>query len=344
MGWYAVLLLVPLFAQYRWQRIGPAHEAKKIPALHQLVSNHPDRPLVLLLGSSRGCYAFRAGCLDGMADSDGQALSVYNFGIPATGPMSSLFYLRDMIADGIRPRLLLLEVLPPLMCEVQRGSLTEEGMLGFESISAHRLVQWLPYLYRPEKRAQVWLEGHFLPWYAFRRQMQLELKCLAASKAFPTYDPIDAWGWRIVHPVPLSPVDRACRLAVARGGYSPGLGNFRLGRRPTQALRETLDLCYREKIPTALVLMPESSVFRDWYSEDAKPAIHALLGELRQTYGVSVIDAEAWLADDDFEDGHHTQLHGADVFTCRLHAEVVRLLAQSEADKMCPSRARSAAE
>jgi hypothetical protein len=319
-------------AQYRWQRIGPAHEAKKVPALHRLVSNHPDRPLILLLGSSRGGCAFRAGSVDGRTDSDGQPMSVYNFGIPSTGPISSLFYLGDLIAEGIRPRLLLLEFLPPLMCEAQRGSLTEEGMLGFESISARRFVQWIPYLDRPEKRAHQWLEGHFLPWYTFRGPLQLELNCLAAGKAFPTYEPIDAWGWHIAPPGRRPAAELAYRRAIARGGYSPGLGNFRMARKPLRALRETLDLCRREKIPTALVMMPESSEFRGWYGANAKKEIDDLLVELHQSYGVPVVRAESWLADEDFEDGHHVVLHGADVFTCRLHAEIVRLLAKPERD------------
>jgi hypothetical protein len=74
--------------------------------------------------------------------------------------------------------------------------------------------------------------------------------------------------------------------------------------------------------------MPESSAFRSWYSEDARTAIHGLLDELRQTYSIPIINAECWLDDTDFEDGHHTLIHGADVFTYRLHAELPRLLAQ----------------
>jgi hypothetical protein len=328
--WYAVVLVVPLVLQHRWQRIGPAHEARKWPALQQLVSNHTDRPLLVMLGSSRGCWAFRAGSLNGMPDSEGRPLSAYNFGIPATGPISELFYLRDMLAQGIRPRFLLIEFLPPLMCEAQRGALTEEGMTGFENVSARRFLQWLPYLYRPEKRARLWLEARINPWYAFRRQIQLELRCLALRQKFPTYEPIDDWGWHISAPLPFPAEERERRMESARGGYSPGLGHFRLGKKPTKALRELLDLCRQEKIPAALVLMPESSEFRSWYSEDGKTAIHNLLDDLRQTYGFPVIDAENWLADEDFEDGHHTLLHGADVFTFRLHAELLALMGRSK--------------
>ncbi len=331
--WYAVLLVIPFCLKHRWQRIGPAHEDRKWPALRDLVSNHPDRPLLLMLGSSRACWAFRAGSLDGMPDNDRRPMSVFNFGIPATGPISELFYLRDMLAEGIRPRYLLIEFLPPLLCEAQRGALTEEGMTGFEQVSARRFLQWLPYLNRPEKRGRLWLEARINPWYAYRRQIQLELKCVAAHEPFPTYEPIDDSGWHISAPVPFPDDVREQRVEQARGGYSPGLSHFRLGKKPTRALRELLDLCRSEKIPAALVVMPESSEFRSWYSDDAKKAIHGLLDDLRQTYGIPIIDAECWLADTDFEDGHHTLLHGADVFTYRLHAELPQLLAQFKSAK-----------
>jgi hypothetical protein len=330
MIWYLVALLFPVLMKDRWQRIGPANEDRKWPALRNLVRQDTDRPLLLMLGSSRACWAFRAGCLEGMPDCDGKPLHVYNFGIPATGPISEFFYLQEMLAEGIRPRFLLIEVLPPLMCEAKRGALTEEGMMGFESISAARFLEWYPYLNRPGKRGRLWLEARIAPWYTFRRQIQLEARCLLERTPFPTYQPVDASGWTILAPVPFPAEARNEKLDIARGGYSPGLGSFRLGKKPAQALRQTLDLCRREKIPAALVVMPESSEFRSWYSEEAKASIQDFLTELRKTYGVEVIDAQRWLADEDFEDGHHTLLHGADVFTYRLHAELPRLLSQSK--------------
>lgn len=331
--WYAVVLMIPLALKDRWQRIGAFNEARKWPALRQLVSQDPERPLLLMLGSSRGCWALRAGSLDGMPDSEGRPIHAYNFGIPATGPIHQLFFLRQLLAEGIRPRYLLVEFLPPLMCEAQRGALTEEGMTGFETLSTHRFLEWWPYLHRPGKRARLWLEGRIAPWYAFRRQIQWELICLAKQKPLPSYQPIDAWGWTILSTTPLSAEMRAQNLETARGGYTPGLSNFHLGKKPVQALREVLNLCRREQIPAALVVMPESSAFRSWYSDEARTVLRNLIDELKQTYGVEVIDAQNWLADEDFEDGHHTQLHGADVFTYRLHAELPRLLSQSAAVK-----------
>ncbi|MGH9640391.1 MAG: DUF1574 family protein, partial [Bryobacteraceae bacterium] len=245
--WYAVVQLFPLLLMDRWQLIASANEARKWPALRRLAAKDGDRPLLLMLGGSRACWGFRAGDLDGMPDSDGRPLRVYNFGIPATGPIYSLFYLRDLLAEGIRPRFVLIEYVPPLMNEGQRGALSEEGMTGFAWLSAHRMRQWLPYLRRPKRRIHTWLEARLAPCYAFRRQLQLELQFLVEGKSFPMHEPVDAWGWHLPALLPLPSYELLYRRNMARIGYPPGLRRFRLGKIQTKALRDLLELCRREK-------------------------------------------------------------------------------------------------
>jgi hypothetical protein len=326
--WYVAFQIAPTLLKDRWQRIGPYYEARKWPALEQLVAENPKRPLLVMVGSSRTAWDFQAGSLDGMPDSDGRPMLVYNFGVPSTGPLFQLFCLRDMLAKGIRPRFVLLEFLPPLLCEARRGVLSEDSMLEYESFTVHRMLQWLPYLRNPKKWISLWLESRIAPCYVFRNYLLTELKCLVTGQPPPRHGPFDDRGWHLALPF-ISPLAHQTALVAARGGYGPGLMNFRLGKIPNRAIHELLDLCQREKIPAALVLMPEDSHFRSWYSLEAKTAIRNLLDELKQTYGVEVIDAQRWLPDEDFEDGHHALLNGSIIFTKRIRAELPRLLAQS---------------
>ncbi|MGH7172606.1 MAG: DUF1574 family protein [Gemmataceae bacterium] len=336
--WYAVFNLFPLLIQDRttefpWHTIGAAMEARKLPKLRQLAAEDGDRPLVLMMGSSRVCWAFRAGDLDGMPDSDGRPLRVYNYGIPATGPIYELLAVRRLLAEGIRPRLLLIEFLPTLMCKHHHGALNEENLMVVESIGARRLLQWLPYLHRPATSAGLWLGSRVYPWYAFRHQIRLQATCLVNRRSCPTYGPIDESGWHIPFATDWPIFEQWSRLAIERVNYYPAISRFRLAKEPTRALHELLDLCRRERIPTALVIMPESSQFRGWYSYGSKKPLRGLLDELRRTYGVEVIDANRWLGDWDFEDGQHAVLHGVKVFTSRLRAELPRLLARSQTAK-----------
>jgi hypothetical protein len=326
--WYVAFQMAATILKDRWHRIGPYYEFQKWPALEQLVAENPDRPLLVMVGSSRTAWDFQASALDGMPDSDGRPMLVYNFGIPSSGPCFQLFCLRDMLAKGIRPRFLLIEFLPPLLCEARRGVVSEDSLLAFESLPLRRMLQWMPYLRNPKKGVIRWVEARIAPCYTFRSYVVAELTCLATGNPMPKHIPIDNRGWHLSVPA-IAPLLHEIRSAEAHAGYSPGLTNFRLGKTQYRAIHELLDLCRREKIPSALVVTPEDSRFRSLYSPEAKTAIRNLLDELRQTYGVECIDAQYWLPDYDFEDGHHALLGGALIFTRRIRAELPHLLAQS---------------
>ncbi len=328
--WYVAFQMTATVLKDRWLRVGPYYELQKWPALERLVAEEPDRPLVLMVGSSRTAWAFQASSLDGMPDSDGRPMLVYNFGVPSTGPCFQLFCLRDMLAKGIRPRLLLIECLPLMWCETQRGVVSEDSLLAWESLSLHRMLQWLPYFPRPRKCVNLWVQARFAPCYALRGDIVSELIALATGDPIPKHVPIDNRGWHLSPPM-IAPALHEIHMAEAFAGYWPGLVNFRIGKTPYRAIHELLDLCRREKIPSALVLMPEDSRFRRLYPPEAKVTIGKLLDELRQTYGVEIIDAQTWLPDYDFEDGHHTLLGGALIFTRRIRAELPRLLAKATA-------------
>jgi hypothetical protein len=329
LAWYAVAQLAPALVKDRWRTIAPANECHRWPALRRKLAEEPNRPLVLMLGSSRACWAFQAGALDGMPGPDGRPLRVFNFGIPATGPIHEWLYLRDMLAEGIRPRLLLVEFLPPLLCAPERGVLSEEGTTGYPWLSVRRFLRLRPYLARPGRRGREWLQARIAPWFAFRQQILGEVQHLAVGTVLPyDYPPVDEWGWRVMLPLPFPASERARLLELAHDGFASGLGHFRMGTGPNKALHDLLDLCCRERIAVALVLMPESSEFRSWYSAEAKAATRGLLDELSREFGAAVIDANRWLADEDFEDGHHVLARGAWVFTSRLSQEIWQLLAR----------------
>src|SRR5581483_1793148 len=168
------------------------------------------------------------------------------------------------------------------------------------------------------------------PCYTLRKYIVDDLTSLATGSFRPKHYPIDNRGWHL-SPPPIYPALHEIRLAQAGAVYWQVLRNFRMGKTQDRAIHELLDLCRREKIPSALVLMPEDSRFRSWYSPEAKTAVRNLLDELRQTYGVPCIDAQFWVPDYDFEDGHHTMLGGALIFTRRIRAELPRLLAKATA-------------
>lgn len=326
LGFYALAaltfsLFMDLWCPVSWEALYRLKWAQ----LRQTTAESADRPLVVMLGSSRVDGAFQAGRLDGLSGPDGRPWAAYNFGIPAAGPMHEYQYLRDMLDAGIRPSLLLVEFLPPMLIQPHSHLISEEQWIKPEWMSVHQFVRLAPYLARPDRKAGEWLAARLAPWHAHRSTLNnwLTVQLHPDAECDPVPYPHDRWGCR--RPQTLTPHQRAFRISVA-SEYRLSLNHFRLGEGPAQAMRDLLACCQRERIPVVLILTPESSKFRGWYTPACHEAMANLLDELRAAYGVEVIDARCWLDDEDFFDGHHQDISGAAKFTTRLLAEVERIL------------------
>ncbi len=89
-----------------------------------------------------------------------------------------------------------------------------------------------------------------------------------------------------------------------------------------------LDLCRREGLRAAVVVLPEGDAFRALYPPEALRKIDDYLDRLAAD--VPVIDARGWVGDDGFADGHHLLPSGASVFTARLAREALSPLLRGE--------------
>ncbi len=162
---YALAALVLNGVMDRWCP-APFEKVYRIKweGLSQLARREPDRPLLIMLGSSRTDGAFQAGRLNGVPGPGGRPLLAFNFGVPAAGPMHEYQYLRDLLDEGIRPCLLLVEFLPPLLNEPHSHLISEENWAAADWMSLHQYVRLYPYLRgRGGRRANgsrpVWRRG-----------------------------------------------------------------------------------------------------------------------------------------------------------------------------------------
>jgi hypothetical protein len=297
----------------------------KLERLQELVRQRPDHSLVLMLGSSRTDAAFQAGRFDGMAGPDGRPVLAFNFGIPTAGPLREQLYLREILDLGIRPRLLLVEFLPPLFTRPYRDLISEEGWTFAGWLRASQLVRLYPYLGDPRGKVSDWIEARVAPWYVHR-------SCLhdwAQGESTDWTQPrrlvrsADPFGWS-GRDTPTA--EQRAQLVGVSSNYVPSLASFRLGAGPTRAIHDLLECCRSERIPVVLVVTPESAEFQSWYSPQCQAQTDRLLDELRHTYGVEVVDTRQLLDKDDFTDGHHAVEHGATLFTTHLLGKVQHLL------------------
>jgi len=279
---------------------------------------------VILLGTSRTGYGFAAGRTQQTANQAGTPAVVFNFGVPGAGPVMHLLYLRRLLADGHRPDLLILEVLPPLLADPPAGPLERRAISGdlltqdeivvasTYGLPAHLLHrQWIGATVNPIHAHRFKLLGRaspsFLPW-----QLRYD--------SGRTHDP-NGWNASIVTDV--TPEQRASGIATTVAEYRD-VFKYNLPAGPAvTALRDTLTLCRAEHIPVVLVVFPEATSFRALYPSRVEAKLSRFFAGLCEEFGCSLTDARTWLPDDAFLDSHHMLRIHAEVFTDRFTSEAI---------------------
>jgi hypothetical protein len=309
--------------EWRLPQLRDPHYAHKERRLLRRLAEAPAPPrTVLMLGSSRTACALRGQVAEWELAGPGGSPVVFNFGLSGAGPLTELLTLRRLLARGVRPDLLLIEVLPPVLAgqvTLAEVSRLEPGRLWYADLP-------LAERYVPEGRLRAgWWESWLLPCHSHRFAILSETSpgLLPLHQRMDWFRAIDDSGWA-PSPNPDHSAERR-RLGTenARREYAYYFGGFRLGGPNPPALRELLGLCRQEGIATVLVLMPEGSAFRAWYPPPAWAQVEDFLAQLRRDYGVAVVNAREWLTDEDFADSHHQFPEGAARFSARLARDVI---------------------
>src|SRR5687768_14672336 len=143
----------------------------RLGKLRHRLREHPDRPLVLVLGSSRITNGVAAERLS-LPDS-GQAKQpiVFNMSLSGGGHMMQLLCLRRLLAQGIRPQAVVLEAMPVYL-DYDGQALRTKAYLTSDRIHwrdlgplcrhAPRLALW---------RCQQWLEWNSAPFFHDRTRL-----------------------------------------------------------------------------------------------------------------------------------------------------------------------------
>lgn len=292
----------------------------------RLAEAPPDSLLVLLLGSSRVFNGVDANTLEReLGAAVGRPVTVYNFGLSAAGPLTEMIVLNRLLSAGIKPDLVLVELFPAMMTDHQ-------PLLEADAIATSRLWHCdLSLLRRCDASFagvwQAWWRRALTPCHTYRYGLlgAFSTAWLPAAGWGTAYAPIDPKGWQCIDAEACPPESRPGAVLVARVKYRPALDDFRLGT-GARAMQETLQLCRRERIRAALVVMPEGKDFQSWYSPHARASLAAFAERLAADQRVPVIDARSWMPDSEFFDSHHLLTGGAVRFSQRLSGPTAGML------------------
>jgi hypothetical protein len=284
------------------------------------------RPLsVVMLGSSRAAFGFRGGLVEErLQEAFGRPVVTCNMGCCGTAHLNELILLRRLLAKGVRPDLLMVEVTPPILAGQPHAPREPDWLspIRFTWEEVNELEKYAPALTSPRRE---WLKAFPLPWYSRRFEILSWLSPQWVPSKFRSEwgNSDDPSGWSPHFVKDLSPAGHRLGVERARNEYFAFLAWFQITPASGGPLLDLLYLCRAEQIPAALVLMPEGTEFRNFYPSFAWPRVNDFLGLVKQEFSVPVINAREWIPDSGFSDSHHLLPEAATVFSEQLCREAL---------------------
>ena len=286
----------------------------------RLKERGPGRPLVLLLGSSRVGLNVRPGLMAVNRTAPGGGPVVFNFGLCYSGPVLELLCLHRLLADGVHPDALLVELFPLLASSDEESLVLYRERFRWDDLGVLR-----PYNVAGSDRLG-WLKRQCLPWHSYHNVLLDQWAPFWLSpdrRRHVTWDALDGWGWNAYPSIqPHDLADQCARIDGTRAVLVPLINQFQPRVAPRRALDELARTCKKEKIALAFILSP------DLFLSDYDPAARARIDDFARAIGrehdAPVIDAREWFPEEAFCEGVHLTYSGAAAYTTRVEREVLR--------------------
>ncbi len=313
-----------------WPHLRDPEFGYKLSALRQQRAEEPDRPLLVLLGSSRTGQGIRPGAMPELRTADGRTPLVFNFSQVGSGPLAELVTLHRLLDAGIRPDWLAVEILPALLGR-DKDAFGDVGT-GISRLSWKDVRLLSHYIQDPSTMKHRWYKDQLYPWYAQRFSVMNHYasNCVPWRLRLDHWKQLDRWGWSDIgqdnQPLVLVPA----ALEVTRTTYYDDLHLLQISSMQNHALRDMIALCRQQNIPLLFYLMPEGTIFRGWYTQTVRDRINTYLTRLSRETGSPVVDLRTWMEDKYFGDSHHLYRMGAKLFTQRFGPEVLECLVQGK--------------
>jgi len=274
-------------------------------------------PVVVLLGTSRAGTGFDARRING-------SFAAFNFGVPGGGPIIHQIYLRRLLAAGHRPNLLLLELLPTSVGDLETGP-PEAPLLNGARFNESEIKLLAEYGVPVDRLREQWRETVDTPWLGLRYPLlgRVAPTALPWHRRHDEGRTSDAHGWHRLFEEAFNPEMLADGVVRTRREYADNLAKLRPGGTAGRALRDTLVLARDHGIPVRLLLMPEASWFREMSPPHVAAQFDGWVRDVVREVGCPLVDARQWIPDSGFADGHHLLPGGAAAFTDRLANEVI---------------------
>lgn len=327
-----LFLMVQLGFGLWLDHVAPLFRFTSLRAILVRLQQCASQPETLVLGSSRLEGAF----VEIEAARIGQ-VGLFNAAVPAGDPTAQEAVLNRLIASGIRPRRVWLEVSPEFFARTNFCA-------GWNGLRLHRWMDLPAHLDQIACTNQLGrvAASRFVPVYQYRDLIWQEFARNANRRADnpSSSQPTKASGAcqrpgkgeqgvstprlihlgkteALTHPAPLTPQQVAVLTEGGRYAARAWLRDYRVDPLNVHALHRVLARCRELDAEVWLITAPVSSPHRAAYT----PEIEAAYQELLAATGCRHIDCRDWMADGWFNDSHHLNAEGGIAFTRRFLRE-----------------------
>jgi hypothetical protein len=285
---------------------------------------------VAFVGSSRTSYGVRGDVVEAaVRERTGRTIAATNLGVPASGPVANLLTVGRLSTATDRPDLVIIEVMPPLLAEVNHLA-AEHPHLVPERFQRAEVAAAVRFGLPADATWSRWWSAELVPAYGLRfpvlgRVANFWLPWYLRNSSRDT-DPV---GWQPSMHASVTAAEYRAGVEQARKEYYALLQVLRFDSPAAAAVRETVAACRRRPVNAAILLMPEGTDFRSWYPPDVDAGLYAFLDTICRESGARLIDARRWLPDSMFSDTHHLLRSGAAEFSRRLGEAIAPLIASA---------------
>ncbi len=191
LGWVGMSIHLEWYPRYLRD---PEYGTKTV-FLRHLQARSPGRPLVVVLGSSRCSYGIRPDAFLAAERDDPTSPIVFNLALFGSGPLMELLCLNRLLADGIRPDVVLVEYWAPSL--EQEDDWAEEKRIDPSRLSWVDVRLLSRYWSDPQGLRRQFEEERLEPFFSYRFAIVSRLAEAWLPVALRRYHPwnsMDAYG------------------------------------------------------------------------------------------------------------------------------------------------------
>lgn len=304
------------FGSPRWR---DPEFGKRLSRLLAKIDEHPNRPTVLVIGSSRAAMGVHPGSVEELGQTDGSSPMLFNMSLAGAGPVMELMVLQRLLAVGVKPDLVLFEYWPAFLRE--DGPYNEQVRIDPQRLRPEDRPLVRDYFDDPAETLRQMVRLRICPVYSHRKSAINQIAPSFHPNAWRNdsmFEKLDEWGWLPGRVGATEEARAGAKVAVGHY-YIPLFAAYQVSPKADRALRESIELCEKHGIAYGWVYLPEASHFREYMTPEAVRWSEEHLRTTVAELGFPLIDARDWVDDYELPDGFHLTQAGAVEFTRELY-------------------------